>query len=177
MTSFDIAIVVILAASVLIGLYRGFVREVLSLATLVLALFVAVRFSDLPEVWLPDIETENFVLTGADLQAGLMFALLFISVLAVGRFVRNAIAAAMQGGLKGLFDRVLGAGFGAARGGVIVLALVLLAGLTQLPFADRWRASALIPPFEQAARYAMCHVPPSYQSPHYVCASAQPAGL
>lgn len=175
MTAFDIAIIVILATSVLIGLYRGLVKEVLSLVVLVTALVVAVKFSELPKVWLPDLELGGYMLTGADLQIGLAFSLLFIVVLAVGRFIKNAVSGAVRRSFMGWFDRGLGAAFGFTRGGVIVLALVLLAGLTQMPFADRWRTSALIPPFEELARYVTCYVPPGYRSPHYVCATAPPA--
>lgn len=172
MTAFDIAIIVILAASVAAGVYRGLIKEVLSLTALVAALVVAIKFSELPEVWLPDLELGNYVLLGADLQIGLMFSLLFVAVLLVGRIVKNAVSGAVRRSFMSWFDRVLGAVFGFARGWVVVLALVLLAGLTQIPFADGWRASALIPPFEWSARYAMCYVPQTYRSPHYVCATA-----
>ena len=174
MTAYDIAIIVVLAASVSIGVYRGLVREVLSLAILVTALVVAVKFSELPEVWLPDLELGNYLLTGSDLQIGLMFSLLLVAVLVVGGLLKKAVSGAVRRSFMNWFDRVLGAVFGFVRGGVIVLVLVLLAGLTQLPFAERWRTSALIPPFEQSARYVMCYVPQSYQSPHYVCATTQP---
>ncbi len=174
MTVFDVAIIAILAASVSIGVYRGLIKEALSLTVLVTALVVAVKFSELPGVWLPDVELGGYTLTGADLQVGLVFSLLFVSVWMVGRLVKNAVSGAVRRSAMNWFDRVLGAVFGFVRGGVIVLALVLLAGLTQLPFADRWGASVLIPPFEQAARYATCYVPQGYRSPHYVCATAQP---
>ncbi len=174
MTVLDIAIAVILVVSVLIGVYRGFIRESLSLAILAAALIVAAKFSELPKTWLPDIELWGYALTGAGLQFGLVFALLFIAVLAVGHFVNNAVSAAVRRSFMSLFDRLLGAVFGCVRGGVIVLALVLLAGLTRLPFADGWRTSLLIPPFEWSARYVICHAPQAYQSTHYACVSGEP---
>ena len=173
MTALDIAITIILVASMVIGIYRGFIRETISIVILVAALVVAVRFSELPGVWLPDIALSSYTLTGADLQLGLMFALLFIAVMAAGRFINNSVSGAVRRSFMNLVDRLLGAAFGLVRGGVIVLMLVLLAGLTQLPFHDMWRASMLISPFEGSARYAMCHVPQSYQSPHYVCVAGE----
>ena len=175
MAGLDIAVAVILAASTLIGVYRGFVRELLSLVVLAAALLVAVRFSELPGVWLPDTDLWDYKLSGADLQLGLTFAALFIAVLFVGHFVNNAISGAVRRSFMSLPDRLLGALFGLARGGLVVLALVLLAGLTRFPFHDSWRASLLIPPFEDSARYVMCRVPRGYQSPHYACAVAEPA--
>ena len=48
----------------------------------------------------------------------------------------------------GLADRALGAIFGLARGIVVVLAAVLVAGFTTLPQRTEWRAALLSPPLE-----------------------------
>ncbi len=176
MTAFDFTIAAVLGVSMLIGIYRGFVRESLSLVMLAVALVVAVKFSALPEVWLPNFEFLGYTLAGGDLQLALMFSLLFIAVLVAGRFINNTVSGAIRRSFMSLIDRLFGALFGLVRGGVLILALVLVSGLTSLPFAEWWRASVLIPPFEQLARYAMCYVPDTYQSPHYGCVSSVPGG-
>jgi len=51
----------------------------------------------------------------------------------------------------GLEDRVLGVVFGAARGMLIVTALVLVGGLTSLPQHWAWRDALLSPPLEAVA--------------------------
>jgi membrane protein required for colicin V production len=51
----------------------------------------------------------------------------------------------------GLEDRVLGGVFGLARGMLVVLVLVLLAGLTSLPRQPVWREAALSKPLESFA--------------------------
>jgi membrane protein required for colicin V production len=51
----------------------------------------------------------------------------------------------------GFVDRGLGGVFGLARGAVLVLAFVLVAGLTALPARDWWQNSLLAPLFEAAA--------------------------
>jgi len=48
-------------------------------------------------------------------------------------------------------DRILGGVFGLARGALIVLVLVLLAGLTSLPKRPVWRDAVLSPPLEALA--------------------------
>jgi membrane protein required for colicin V production len=48
----------------------------------------------------------------------------------------------------GLLDRLLGAGFGVLRGVLVVLAAVLVAGMTPLPKAVWWRDAMLAPPLE-----------------------------
>ena len=171
MTGFDFVIAGVLAASVAIGIYRGFIREAFSLVTLAAALIVAIKFSRLPTTWLSDIELGGFVLTGSDLQTGLVFVALFIAVIVAGSLIGRAVSRAARRSLVRVLDHLLGAVFGFVRGFVIVLVMVLLAGLTQLPFSEGWGASLLVPPFERSARYAMCYVPEGYRSPHYACAA------
>ena len=172
MTAFDITIIVILAVSTLVSVYRGLIKEFLSLLVLVVALIVAIRLSKLPKVWLPDFDLWGFPVLGSDYQAVLMFILLFIAVSVVGGFISRAIFKLVHGGLMGSIDRLLGAVFGLVRGGIVVVALVLFSGLTPAPFTDGWRASTLIPTFERLTRHLMCYMPAGYQSFHYSCSSA-----
>jgi membrane protein required for colicin V production len=62
-------------------------------------------------------------------------------------------------GLRPL-DRVLGALFGVARGALVVLVLVLLAGLTPLPQQQWWRQALFAPPLETAVLAVMPWLPP-----------------
>ena len=153
----------------LVGFYRGLVRELFSLLALILAVVVAIRFSRLPETFLPDTEIAGFVLLGSDLQLMAMFLLLFFSVIIVGHFVGRFISGAIRRSFVNVVDRFLGSVFGLLRGGVVVVVLVLLAGLTALPFDDQWDVSLLVPPFERSAQQVACYMPQGYQSPHYAC--------
>ena len=173
MTAFDLTIIIILAVSMLIGIYRGFIRESFSLVMLALALVIAVKFSALPQVWLPDIELSGYLVSGDDLQLALVFSLLFIMVLIIGRFANRIISDAVRRSFMNLIDRFLGAVFGLVRGGAVVLILVLFSGLTSVSFSDAWRASVMISPFEHSARYAMCYVPQAYKISHYACETAE----
>ncbi len=169
MTRFDVAIVAILLVSILVGFYRGLVRELFSLLTLVLAVFVAIRFYSLPQTLLPDVEMVGFLLPGRDLQSVAMFVLLFFSVAIAGHFIGKSISATVRRSFVSMVDRFLGSMFGLLRGGAVVIVLVLLAGLTALPSEDRWRVSLLIPLFERSAQQVACYVPEGYRSPHYAC--------
>ena len=59
-------------------------------------------------------------------------------------------------------DRFLGAIFGAARGVVLVLAFVLVAGLTTLPRLDWWQNAALAPSLAAAALSLKPWLPPEW---------------
>ncbi|MCP4596317.1 CvpA family protein [Neptuniibacter sp.] len=137
----DWTILGIIGVSSLFSLKRGFVREALSLVTWVAAFIIARLFSQSLSVVLePYLETPSVRYIAA-------FAILFIAALVVGVLINKLVGALVDAtGLTGT-DRVLGIGFGAARGGLIVVAIVALIGMSPA-VNDRWfKESQLIPHF------------------------------
>jgi len=139
----DWTIVAIVGVSCLVSLLRGFVQEALSLLVWILATFIAVAFhprlADLLARW---IETPT-------IRTVLAFGALFIATLLIGGILTYLLRTLVDAvGLGGL-DRLLGVAFGAARGLLIVLALVILLPMA-LPVKEDpwWRESRLIPYFE-----------------------------
>ena len=148
----DWTILAIVAISTLIGLSRGFVREVLSLLTWVAAFVVAMMFRDQLAPLL-----SNLVDTPS-LQAIAAFAILFIFTLLAGAGLNMTLSAFVEAtGLSGT-DRVLGMVFGLFRGCIIVLALLIFApALIPVEEDGWWQESKLIPhflEFEDRAREA-----------------------
>lgn len=137
----DWLILAILLISALFSLRRGFVKEALSLVTWVSAFIVARLFSDVLAIVLePYIETPSVRIASA-------FALLFIATLIVGALVANLFDMLLSAtGLSGT-DRILGMGFGIARGGLVVVVLVALAAQTPAVEDQWWEQSQLIPHF------------------------------
>jgi membrane protein required for colicin V production len=66
--------------------------------------------------------------------------------------------AAVKVGLSGT-DRLLGVMFGVVRGGVIVVFLVMLAGLTLIPRENWWQESVLIEYFASVAVWLQSNMP------------------
>ena len=141
----DYAIIALVALSAVIGLFRGFVREALSLLAWAAAIFVALSFAPLAGAYLePYIETNSIRHVAA-------FAGLFLATLIVGAIINYLLVLLVRKSGIGGTDRFLGLIFGVARGGVVVAILVLLAGLTPLPEDAWWQESQTIPHFEKAA--------------------------
>lgn len=144
MTVFDYAILAIVAASVLLGAWRGLVSEVLALAAWVAALLTARElapgmapvFSD----WLKE----------PALQYAAAFAVIVVAVLVTVALTRLALSKLLRAIGLGPLDRFLGAVFGVARGVLVVLLCVLVGGLTMLPQQAWWRQAWLAPPLETA---------------------------
>jgi membrane protein required for colicin V production len=145
MTLFDYAVLTIIGLSVLISVLRGGVSEMLSLTAWVLAFFLAQRFADTLSVWLPpEVPTPELRLIAG-------FAIVFFGVWFVSALVRIAIAQLIKASALAPVDRLIGAVFGFVRGCVIVVALVILGGLTRFPTQPVWRDAMFSPPFEAAA--------------------------
>jgi len=140
----DIVILGVLGISAIIGLVRGLVREVLSLAVWLGAFILAMAFSGpLAQVLEPYIEH-------ASARFFVGFAGIFVGVLVAGGFAQWLTRRLIEtSGLSGM-DRTLGLVFGGLRGAIVcIVSLMMLR-----PYAGEeawWRASVMIEalaPFE-----------------------------
>lgn len=142
MTSFDYAVLIIVGLSVLLSMMRGFVREILALASWVIAFFVAKIYTlELAPLLPQAIPSESLRILAA-------FLILFLATLLVTSLLAIALSHIFKKMGISWLDRFLGAFFGLARGIVIVGVLVLLAGLTSLPQDVRWRNAMFSAPLE-----------------------------
>ncbi len=149
----DYCIAGILVLSILMGLWRGLIGEVLALVCWAVALWVAWRFG--PQV---AEQFKSIDLPAARLLLG--YILCFVAVLIAGAIVGFLLRKLISGsGLSGT-DRLFGMIFGLARGIVLVTLIVLLLGFTPFPREPWWHQSQLLPSFQQAAQWAAAHMPP-----------------
>jgi membrane protein required for colicin V production len=136
----DWAVIVIVLVSTLISLKRGFLKEALSLVIWFLAVMITMVFHKQLEVLLqPYIESPSLTKLAAILS-------LFVVCLFVGGLFNLLMSHLVEfTGLSGT-DRLLGMIFGALRG-VIVVLLVLMVSKNILPVDEEvwWRESILIP--------------------------------
>ena len=125
----DYTFIAILIFSILIGFGRGLVKEVISLLTLIAAFIVAILFSSKLSAYITTMPViQNMVsqtssAIGMDtstavnyIAIGISFAILFSVTAMIGSIFGMIINSMFQVGLIGLGNRVLGAGFGLARG-------------------------------------------------------------
>jgi membrane protein required for colicin V production len=138
----DWAILAILGISVLISVMRGFVREAMSLVVWISALFVATwLYQDLAS-WLVEI------IVTASLRLLAAWLALFVVVLITGGLINYLLSKMIQAtGLSGT-DRFFGIFFGAARGAIVVLAiLIMVPQILPIDQDNWWHESQLIPEF------------------------------
>ena len=115
MTAFDIIVLIIVGVAAVGGFLRGFVQELLSLAAWILALF-AIHYLHAPLfVWLePRIGTPTSA-------AILAFALLLLIPYAAMKLIAGRMGETSRTSMLGPIDRVLGFGFGAVKGAIVVV--------------------------------------------------------
>lgn len=145
----DWIIIVVLGLSVLLSLWRGFVREAISLAGWIAAFVIANMFVDemasLLSQWIVNT-TGRFVVA---------YAVLFVITLIVTTVLRHlAVKVVRVTGLS-LLDRLLGTVFGFARGVIIILVAVYLMRQLLAPQDLVWLdQSLLMPHLDMVAQWA-----------------------
>ena len=153
MTLFDYAVLAIVGFSVLLGVIRGFVREVIALASWVIAFVVASVYGGaVAPLLAQQIPDENWRVLAA-------VAAVFVVVLVVVNMVALMASKLIKSAGLGVEDRLLGSVFGLARGVLVALALVLGAGLTVLPRQPVWKDAMLAAPLEKLAVFVKQWLP------------------
>lgn len=154
LTLFDYIVLAVVLLSVVLGLMRGMVKEVLSLSNWVVAFWVANRFGAQLSVhmdWADGLSEPMRALLGC--------AAAFVASMVVGAVLIALIGRIVSAAGLGFADRGLGAVFGAARGFFIVMVLLTGAGFTNLPKQPFWREARLAPHAEDAMRAVKPHLP------------------
>lgn len=151
MTEFDFAVMAILLVSFLLGLWRGFIHEVLSLLGWPIALLVGNVYADSIARLLP--------LTQDVLRLTVVYIVVFVLVLIAWSVLVMLFTKLLKAMGSGWPDRLLGGLFGVLRGGLVVLVLVWLAGMTAIPEQMFWRDAKMSKSVEDIALLAKTWLP------------------
>ena len=155
MTLADYAIICIIFVSALLGLVRGFLREVVSLLIWTAGFWLAVRYASA-------IGAELKFVKNPDDRQIVAYGLILVLVLLVSTIVGMLLKKLVESTGAGVGDRSLGTLFGAARGVVVVTTVIMVGEMALSPKPAWWRDSRLIPyaaPLVKVARRMMPAVP------------------
>ena len=165
MNNADYLILAVLALSAFLGLWRGFVTEVLSVVCWVTAFWVAWMFGNAVAQWYG----QWLHLPAARAVAGYLTC--FLAVLIVGALLGWALRKLIRASALSGTDRMLGTAFGLARGVLLVSLTVLMLAFTPAREAPWWQQSTLLPSFAQTADWLSGHLPE--QAVHYMRSGEQ----
>ncbi len=131
----DWTLLAILALSVLVGLLRGLVFELMSLVGWVVAYVVAQVYASTVAAWLP------IGAPGSALQQAAGLLLTFIGVLIAWTLLARLVRLLVHATPLTLLDRTLGAGFGLLRGSLLLLLVANVVAFTPAARSMPWRQS------------------------------------
>ncbi|MGC9561228.1 CvpA family protein [Brachymonas sp. M4Q-1] len=136
--TWDAICLVVVVCSAMLGLWRGLVHEVMSLAGWVLAFLAANWSAEMVRMWLPEVWLSHW-----SPEAGwlLAFALVFMIVMLGMAFLSSFLGSLLKSVGMGAIDKVLGGGFGLIRGVVLLWIVTIAVLLTPLHTSMWWQRS------------------------------------
>ncbi|XXK23317.1 CvpA family protein [Arenicellales bacterium nBUS_48] len=141
MSAADLAFGLLVLSSLILGIIRGLIREVLSLGSWILAAWLSYRYGLILGDSFDSViknPTLSAVIGSVVVFAGVLIALTLLSSL-LNRVFKKA-------GLS-LADRFFGGIFGVARGAAVITVLLIAFRLTSIPEQDWYVRSQFIPYF------------------------------
>lgn len=149
----DYVILAVIGLSVLTGLFRGFVKEIIALCVWVLAIWLAATYSEAFSGWVHTyIKDKTACLAVA-------FVLILVGTLIVGGIFNAFLSFLLhRSGLSGT-DRLLGMGFGFVRGVFIVALIMLVLKMTSAPYQEYTKQSKLYAQFDPLVAWLYSYTP------------------
>lgn len=159
MTAVDWVIVGGVVFSVLLGVLRGIMRELVALAGWIAAIVLALHYASDVGAALPLPVNWPAVRTG--LGALLIVLVVVFAAGIAGWMLQKLMSAARLSAA----DRTLGAGFGLLRGMLILFGAVFFSYKTALAREPWWQGSVILPQAEATVRFVAPYLPDPSQAP------------
>lgn len=140
----DYVVIGVFAVSMVLGAWRGLVREVVAILGWVIAFLAANLLAGPLGPEMPS------AIPTAELRVAAAFVAVFVGALILSSLAGLLLSKLVKAVGLGGADRALGAAFGAARGLLLIVAAAVLAGLTSAPRQAWWRESACGPRLAQS---------------------------
>jgi membrane protein required for colicin V production len=149
----DYLIMGVICLSVLTGLFRGFIKELVAICVWILAIWLAMTYSSVCAVWLsPYIQDKTA-------QSVVSFiGILLLTLIAGGLFHALLSFILQRSGLSGT-DRILGMGFGFVRGVFIVALMMVVIQMTSTLPKELTHQSRLYGYFEPLVQWMDGYMP------------------
>ena len=119
----DIIILLIIAASAIFGVFKGFVRQLVSIASLVLGIWCAGKFTGHLSTYIKD--WLSLEMSQQTLHI-ILFIVIFILAVVIAHFLGKGVEGMIKLTMLGWLNRLLGFLFGAAKA-IIILSVVVCA--------------------------------------------------
>lgn len=169
----DLVIALVFALSTLIGVYRGIMREMLTIVVWTIAFILAIIHGKTAGELFTFLDS-----AGAKKTAGMI--LIFVSIIIIGFIVKHFVFRSKGMGKPSGLDRFLGAMFGIARAILIVVIALTLVSPMNIDNQTAFKKSVLAPEFKSMVELMSVKMPPKWQrknSEAYVTTSTDSENL
>ena len=149
----DLVIIGVISLSILTGVIRGFIKELIALCIWVLAIWMGYQYAPLLDPYL------NSWISDKSIRFIVGFVIIMVSTLITGGIFNAVLGILMKkSGLSGT-DRILGIVFGFARGFFIVTLGLLVLQMTSLSREEQTKDSRLMVMFQPSVQWISARVP------------------
>ena len=149
----DYAIIGVIGVSVITGLFRGLIREAISVGVWIIALWAATSYTSHFESIL-----SNYI-SSSGIRMGIMYSAIGLGVLLVGAVLNGFVGIFINKSGLGAMDTILGAVFGFARGSLIIAIFLLIVKVVNMPTGSWLSSSILAPKFTPLVDWLYQYVP------------------
>lgn len=174
----DYVIIGVFVISIMAGLLRGMIKEIIALATWVAAFVVSSMFSVKVATSFTNSSSVQSALTNASsgiagvnpaeqltvLSLGMSFIALFATTLIIGSLLGYMISRAVEGHGISLTNHLFGGVFGILRGFLIVLVVIFLFQLAPIAQEPWWAQSRFVVAFQPAVKWLENVVSPQLEN-------------
>lgn len=143
----------LVAITAIVGAIRGYSQQAFFLLCGFIALFVGLGFSREMAFFLPPS------IKGNAARLAVAFIALYLITVLLGRVIRFLLGKLLKNSQLTLLDRFGGMFLGMVQACVLLTAIVILAGLSDLPHSPWWKEAKFLPPFQTIALWLQGHVP------------------
>lgn len=139
MATVDTLFLIIISLSILVGILRGLIKEVISISSLIVSIWASINFGAFVGSYL------EFWVNEPEFQLWVGMITTFICIIIIGMVLARILSKIFRLSLSAKIDRILGASFGFFRGCLLTSVFVLGGQLTSAPESEWWSRSNLIP--------------------------------
>ena len=174
----DYLLLAVFFISVVGGLMRGGVREVMSLLTWIAAFIVASLFAKPVASYFAGSQSAQSLISSASTGSfgmsagsqvslfalGVSFTVLFFATIIAGSLLGYFANRIVEGGGISIVNRVLGGTFGFVRGYLIDLLIIFIVQLTPFSQENYWIQSSIVAGFQPTVQWLGNKVQPGFES-------------
>lgn len=161
----DYTILAIFLISMLLGLARGFVKEIISLIAIIAGFFLATTFAHPLANALSHLTNSTTTAQSSSVASyvaiAVAYTLIFLGTILVGGIINIIFNAAIKGGSLSFGNRLLGAGFGLLRGFIFSIVIIFLVQLTSSGTEGAWHESRVVATLQPAVNWLSSIVSPT----------------